>query len=129
MRLALPRSVGHVRDLAACALCNPVFSRSRRFTPPRCYGFLPAQTLAARDPLRADTSPVMPLAMTQVNRPISAYLRENVHHTFSGFNCTPTFLDLMLQVGVDRIMFLNGPPLRFDGGRTHILRQTARQQR
>jgi uncharacterized protein len=28
-----------------------------------------------------------------------------VHYTFSGFNFTPTFHDLMLQVGVDRIMF------------------------
>jgi len=48
---------------------------------------------------------VMPMVMTKLNRPISAYLRENVHYTFSGFNFTPTFLDLMLQVGVDRIMF------------------------
>lgn len=48
---------------------------------------------------------VMPMALTKLNRPISNYLRENVHYTFSGFNFTPTFLDLMLQVGVDRIMF------------------------
>jgi predicted TIM-barrel fold metal-dependent hydrolase len=48
---------------------------------------------------------VMPMAMTKLKRPISAYLRENVHYTFSGFNFTPTFLDLMLQVGTDRIMF------------------------
>ncbi|HEV2379445.1 MAG TPA: amidohydrolase family protein [Terriglobia bacterium] len=48
---------------------------------------------------------VMPMAMTKLSRPISAYLRENVHYTFSGFNFTPTFLDLMLQVGVERIMF------------------------
>lgn len=48
---------------------------------------------------------VMPVAMTKLNRPISSYLRENVHYTFSGFNFTPTFLDLFLQVGVDRIMF------------------------
>jgi predicted TIM-barrel fold metal-dependent hydrolase len=48
---------------------------------------------------------VMPTGMTKLNRPISAYLRENVHYTFSGFNFTPTFLDLLLQVGVDRIMF------------------------
>ncbi len=48
---------------------------------------------------------VMPMAMTKLSRPISAYLRANVHYTFSGFNFTPTFLDLMLQVGVDRIMF------------------------
>jgi len=48
---------------------------------------------------------VIPMAFTKLNRPISNYLRENVHFTFSGFNFTPTFLDLMLQVGVDRIMF------------------------
>jgi uncharacterized protein len=48
---------------------------------------------------------VMPMTMTKLTRPISAYLRENVHYTFSGFNFTPTFLDLMLQVGVERIMF------------------------
>ena len=48
---------------------------------------------------------VMPMSMTKLNRPVSNYLRENVYYTFSGFNFTPTFLDLMLQVGVDRIMF------------------------
>ena len=48
---------------------------------------------------------VMPMALTTLKRPMSAYLRENVHYTFSGFNFTPTFLDLLLQVGVDRIMF------------------------
>jgi len=48
---------------------------------------------------------VMPMAITKINRPISAYLRENIHYTFSGFNFTPTFLDLLLQVGVDRILF------------------------
>jgi predicted TIM-barrel fold metal-dependent hydrolase len=48
---------------------------------------------------------VMPMAMTKINHPISTYLRENVHYTFSGFNFTPTFLDLLLQVGIDRILF------------------------
>ncbi len=48
---------------------------------------------------------VMPPSMTKLARPISAYLRENVHYTFAGFNFTPTFLDLLLQVGVDRILF------------------------
>lgn len=43
--------------------------------------------------------------MTKLNGPISSYLRENVHYTFSGFNFLPTFLDLLLEVGVDRIMF------------------------
>jgi hypothetical protein len=47
----------------------------------------------------------MPMAMTKLKRTISTYLRENVHYTFSGFNFTPTFLDLLLQVGVDRILF------------------------
>ncbi len=44
-------------------------------------------------------------AITKLRRPISAYLRENIHYSFSGFNFTPAFLDLLLQVGVDRIMF------------------------
>lgn len=48
---------------------------------------------------------VMPMQMTKLRRPISAYLRENIHYTFSGFNFTPTFLDLLLEVGVPRIMF------------------------
>ena len=48
---------------------------------------------------------VMPQAMTGLKHPISTYLRQNVHYTFSGFNYTPTFLDLLLEVGVDRIMF------------------------
>jgi uncharacterized protein len=48
---------------------------------------------------------IMTPEITGLQRPISAYLRENVHYTFSGFNFTPTFLDLLLQVGVDRIMF------------------------
>ena len=48
---------------------------------------------------------VMPMAMTKLNRPISAYLRENIHYTFSGFNFTAPFLDLLLEVGVERIMF------------------------
>jgi uncharacterized protein len=42
---------------------------------------------------------------TGLDRPVSAYLRENVHYTFSGFNWLPAFLDLLLQVGVKRIMF------------------------
>jgi predicted TIM-barrel fold metal-dependent hydrolase len=42
---------------------------------------------------------------TKLRRPISAYLRENVHYTFSGFNFTPGFLDVLLEVGIDRIMF------------------------
>jgi uncharacterized protein len=48
---------------------------------------------------------VLPRDVTKLERPMSAYLRENVHYTFSGFNWTATFLDLLLEVGVDRIMF------------------------
>jgi predicted TIM-barrel fold metal-dependent hydrolase len=53
---------------------------------------------------------VMAPAMTKLKKPISAYLRENVHYTFAGFNFLPTFLDLLLQVGVDRIMFSTDHP-------------------
>jgi predicted TIM-barrel fold metal-dependent hydrolase len=48
---------------------------------------------------------VMPMAMTNLEHPISFYLRQNVHYTFSGFNFTATFLNLLLEVGVDQIMF------------------------
>jgi predicted TIM-barrel fold metal-dependent hydrolase len=47
----------------------------------------------------------MPVEVTKLKRPVGAYLRQNVHYTFSGFNYTAPFLDLLLQVGVERIMF------------------------
>jgi uncharacterized protein len=47
----------------------------------------------------------LPMEMTKRARPLAAYLRENVHYTFSGFNFPATFLDLLLEVGVERIMF------------------------
>jgi predicted TIM-barrel fold metal-dependent hydrolase len=43
--------------------------------------------------------------ITKLARPFGSYLRENIHYTFSGFNYTQTFLNLLLEVGVDRIMF------------------------
>jgi predicted TIM-barrel fold metal-dependent hydrolase len=51
---------------------------------------------------RLDT---MTPAMTKLKKPVTAYLRDNVHYTFSGFNFPATFLDLLLEVGIDRIMF------------------------
>jgi predicted TIM-barrel fold metal-dependent hydrolase len=47
----------------------------------------------------------LPMGMTKLARPLGAYLRENVHYTFSGFNFPATFLDLLLEVGAARIMF------------------------
>ncbi|MCE0764171.1 amidohydrolase family protein [Pseudonocardia kujensis] len=44
-------------------------------------------------------------ADTNLERRISAYFQENVHYTFAGFNFTSSFLNLLLQVGVDRILF------------------------
>ena len=46
-----------------------------------------------------------PMELTKLQRPVGAYLRENVHYTFGGFNFPATFLDLLLEVGVGRIMF------------------------
>lgn len=46
-----------------------------------------------------------PQEVIKLNKPIGHYLRENVHYTFSGWTYLPAFLDLLLQVGVDRIMF------------------------
>jgi len=47
----------------------------------------------------------MPQAITKLERPLSAYLRENVHYTFGGFNFPATFLNCLLEVGAERIMF------------------------
>jgi predicted TIM-barrel fold metal-dependent hydrolase len=52
----------------------------------------------------------LPTELTRLDRPVGAYLRENVHYTFSGLNWTPAFLDLLLQVGADRIMFSTDYP-------------------
>jgi predicted TIM-barrel fold metal-dependent hydrolase len=48
---------------------------------------------------------VMAPAMTKLKRPVTDYLRHNAYYTFSGFNFPATFLDLLLEVGVGRIMF------------------------
>jgi uncharacterized protein len=48
---------------------------------------------------------IMPKEMTKLDRPFGAYLRENVHYTFGGFNFAATFLNLLLEVGAERIMF------------------------
>jgi predicted TIM-barrel fold metal-dependent hydrolase len=47
----------------------------------------------------------LPEEVTKLERPLGAYFRENLHYTFSGFNWTSAFLDLLLQVGAERIMF------------------------
>ena len=57
----------------------------------------------------------LPAAVTKLQRPIGAYLRENLHYTFGGFNWTQTFLTLFLQVGVERIMFSADHPFRSMG--------------
>jgi predicted TIM-barrel fold metal-dependent hydrolase len=47
----------------------------------------------------------MPTHITKLKHPLGFYLRNNIHYTFSGFNYTATFLNLLLEVGIDRIMF------------------------
>jgi predicted TIM-barrel fold metal-dependent hydrolase len=43
--------------------------------------------------------------MTKLKRSLGDYLRANIHYTFGGFFFPATFLDLLLEVGVERIMF------------------------
>ena len=52
----------------------------------------------------------LPKEATGLDRPVGDYLRENAHYTFGGFNWTPAFLDLLLQVGVERVMFSTDHP-------------------
>lgn len=54
----------------------------------------------------------LPTALTELEQLPSHYLRRNVFYTFSGFNWLPQFLQLLLQVGVDRMMFSTDYPYR-----------------
>jgi uncharacterized protein len=47
----------------------------------------------------------LPQATTQLDRPIRAYLRENLYYTISGLNYLPPFLNMFFEVGISRIMF------------------------
>ena len=47
----------------------------------------------------------LPPEATKLVRPVSAYLRENIHYTFGSFNFPAAFLNLLLEVGAGRIMF------------------------
>jgi predicted TIM-barrel fold metal-dependent hydrolase len=44
-------------------------------------------------------------ATAKLQRPVSDYLRGNIHYTISGFNFPAAFLDMLLEVGVGRVMF------------------------
>src|SRR5215207_448427 len=52
----------------------------------------------------------LPEKLTKLERPVGDYLRGNVHYTFGGFNWTQAFLDLVLQVGAERVMFSTDYP-------------------
>ncbi|MGW0704452.1 amidohydrolase family protein [Streptomyces sp. NPDC002643] len=47
----------------------------------------------------------LPPVMTGLSRTITEYVRENVHFTIAGFFYVPTFLNTLLEVGADRILF------------------------
>jgi len=47
----------------------------------------------------------LPMNVTRLQRPVSDYLRQNVNYTLGGFNFPAAFLNLLLEIGVDRIMF------------------------
>jgi predicted TIM-barrel fold metal-dependent hydrolase len=49
---------------------------------------------------------IIPVATTKLKHPISHYLKNNVHYTFSGMNYPALYLNLLLELGgIDRIMF------------------------
>lgn len=48
--------------------------------------------------------------VVKLDRPIGAYFSDNLHYTFAAFNWVPTFLNLLLQVGIDRILFATDHP-------------------
>ena len=87
--------------------CDP------RLAPDPRRGVRPVPRAAARGRAHGEGLPfflprlelAMPEALTKLERPVGDYLRGNVHYTFGGFNWTQAFLDLVLQVGVERVMF------------------------
>ena len=52
----------------------------------------------------------LPREVTGLERSVGDYLRENVHYTFGGFDWPQAFLDLVLQVGAERVMFSTDHP-------------------
>jgi len=46
----------------------------------------------------------------KLERSFGDYLRQNLHYTFAGFNFTATFLNLLMEVGAERIMFSTDYP-------------------
>lgn len=63
----------------------------------------------------------MPASLTKLERPVSAYLRENVYYTISGWTYPAAFLDLLLEVGASRIAFSTDYPfLRMEAGITFL---------
>jgi uncharacterized protein len=52
----------------------------------------------------------LPTSVTSLQRSPADYLRENLHYTFSGFNWTSVFLELVFQIGVERLMFSTDHP-------------------
>jgi predicted TIM-barrel fold metal-dependent hydrolase len=52
----------------------------------------------------------LPPELTGLNRPVSAYLQENLNYTFANFNDAATFANLIAQVGVDRVAFSTDHP-------------------
>lgn len=47
----------------------------------------------------------LPPEATKLNRPVSEYLRQNIHYTFGSFNFPAAFANLLAEVGIGRIMF------------------------
>ena len=63
----------------------------------------------------------LPPALTKLKRSLGDYLRQNVHYTFGGFFFPATFLDLLLEVGVERILFsVDYPYGAMAAGRTFL---------
>ncbi len=65
----------------------------------------------------------LPKEMTGLQRTVSAYLHENVNYTFSGFTYTASFLDLLLEVGTDRILFSADYPYQSMASSVQFLEQ------
>ena len=69
-----------------------------------------------------------PTEMTKLNRPVGAYLRENIHYTFGGFNFPATFQNLAGRGrrGPDHV--LGRSSVGLDGGGAEVSRPGSGQR-
>ena len=70
----------------------------------------------------------LPQDTINLEHPVSTYLQKNVNYTFSGLNYNQTFLNLLLEMGVDTYHVFNRLSICTDGRYNEIFRSASGEQ-